>query len=404
MTTINGSVASNPSQPSGSLPISQRSRPFITLQDLVSHVMDVYDLQETEMDVRRAKRSAIWGFEQAMTRHQWGIYDEQFTAYFNAQDNEGTISVSSDGIVTRSTPSWPSWADQASLYIGDDYSYRVSERISDTQISLDNWSGLTQSSTTDFSLRQDRVVIPRDVRQVYDVWQEKEDKSIPMTDPRTFRDFDRPRIYRGSEPNLVTFKSLYVSGKQYTEMQVSPAATTAVELDIAYMRRPSNPRLMESVTVSTSGSAVTLSSPLPAGMSAVGSLLRVSGVGDNSPEAELGYGISSESHVTFEGIITEQSSQTSITCPGVPSLSGKKAVLTDTLDVPEWLMIPIKTYAEAQMARIGRGDIREYRTMMAEADEALRFAMEQDAPFVRRSNLPVLQVDSLQRTPYVSEG
>lgn len=404
MTTINGSVASNPSQPSGSLPISQRSRPFITLQDLVSHVMDVYDLQETEMDVRRAKRSAIWGFEQAMTRHQWGIYDEQFTAYFNAQDNEGSISISSDGIVTRSTPSWPSWADQASLYIGDDYSYRVSERISDTQISLDNWSGLTQSSTTDFSLRQDRVVIPRDVRQVYDVWQEKEDKSIPMTDPRTFRDFDRPRIYRGSEPNLVTFKSLYVSGKQYTEMQVSPAATTAVELDIAYMRRPSNPRLMESVTVSTSGSVVTLSSPLPAGMSAVGSLLRVSGVGDNSPEAELGYGISSESHVTFEGIITEQSSQTSITCPGVPSLSGKKAVLTDTLDVPEWLMIPIKTYAEAQMARIGRGDIREYRTMMAEADEALRFAMEQDAPFVRRSNLPVLQVDSLQRTPYVSEG
>jgi hypothetical protein len=339
-----------------------------------------------------------------MTRHQWGIYDEQFTAYFNAQDNEGSISISPEGLVTRSSPSWPSWADQASLYIGDDYSYRVSERISDTQISLDNWSGLTQSSTTDFSLRQDRVVIPRDVRQVYDVWQEKEDKSIPMTDPRTFRDFDRPRIYRGSEPNLVTFKSLYVSGKQYTEMQVSPAATTAVELDIAYMRRPSNPRLMESVTVSTSGSAVTLSSSLPAGMSAVGSLLRVSGVGDSSPEAELGYGVSSESHVTFEGIITEQSSQTSITCPGVPSLSGKKAVLTDTLDVPEWLMIPIKTYAEAQMARIGRGDIREYRTMMAEADEALRFAMEQDAPFVRRSNLPVLQVDSLQRTPYVSEG
>lgn len=404
MTTINGSVASNPSQPSGSLPISQRSRPFITLQDLVSHVMDVYDLQETEMDVRRAKRSAIWGFEQAMTRHQWGIYDEQFTAYFNAQDNEGTISVSADGIVTRSTPAWPSWSEQSSLYIGDDYSYRVAERLSDTQLRLDNWSGLTQSSTADFALRQDRVIIPRDVREVYDVWQEKEDKSVPMTDPRTFRDFDRPRIYRGSEPNLVTFKSLYDGGKQYTEMQVSPAATTAVELDVAYMRRPSNPRLMESVTISTSASTVTLSSPLPAGMSAVGTMLRISGVGDDIPEAELGYGISGESHVTFEGIVTEQASQTSITCPGVPALSSKKAVLTDTLDVPEWLMIPIKTYAEAQMARIGRGDIREYRTMMAEADEALRFAMEQDAPFVRRSNLPVLQVDSLQRTPYVSEG
>lgn len=404
MTTINGSVASNPSQPSESLPISQRSRPFITLQDLVSHVMDVYDLQETEMDVRRAKRSAIWGFEQAMTRHQWGIYDEQFTAYFNAQDNEGTISVSSDGIVTRSTPSWPSWASDASLYIDDDRSYRVTERISDTQLQLDNWSGLEESSVTDFSLRHDRVTIPRDVREVYDVWQEKEDKSIRLADVRTFRDYDRPRVYRGSEPNMVTFKAVYQGGKQYTQMQISPGATTAVELDVAYMRRPSNPRLMESVTVSTSGSTVTLSSPLPAGMSAVGTLLRVSGVGDDTPEAELGYGISGESHVTFEGIVTEQSSQTSITCPGVPALSSKKAVLTDTLDVPEWIMIPIKTYAEAQMSRIGRGDIREYRTMMVEADEALRFAMEQDAPFVRRGNLSSLQVDTLERTPYVSEG
>ena len=411
MTTINGSSVSEPSDPpeegttvGPTLEISDRSRPMITLHDLVSHVMDVYDLQDTEMDVRRAKRSAIWGFEQAMTRHQWGIYDEQFTAYFNAQDNDGSISISSDGTVTRAGYAWPSWADKASLYIGDDYSYRVSERISDTEISLDNWSGLTQSSTENFSLRQDRVIIPRNVRQVYDVWQEKEDKSVPMTDPRTFRDFDRPRIYRGSEPNLVTFKSVYISGKQYTEMQVSPAATTAIELDVAYMRRPSNPRLMEAITVNTSGNTINLTTPLPVGMSAIGSVIRVSGTGDSSPDAELGYGVSPESHVTFEGFITGQSSQSSLTCAGVPALTGKKVVLTDTLDVPEWLMIPIKTYAEAQMARIGRGDIREYRTMMVEADEALRFAMEQDAPFVRRSNLPVLQVDSLQRTPYVSEG
>jgi len=386
------------------LSISQRARPSITLHDLVSHVMDVFDLQNTEMDVRRATRSAIWGFEQATTRHSWGIYDEQFTAYLNEQDTSGSITIDSSGIVTRSTPAWPSWSEQSSLYIGDDYSYRVAERISDTQLRLDNWSGLTQSSTTDFALRQDRVVIPRDVREVYDVWQEKEDKSVPMTDARTFRDFDRPRIYRGSEPNLVTFKSLYDAGKQYTEMQVSPAATTAVELDVAYRRRPPVPRLMEQLHVTTSGSTVTLVNPLPVGVSAVGAILRIGGAASHFPDAGIGYGVDVENHVTFEGIITAQSSTSSVTCAGVPSLHNKHAVITDPLDVPEWLMLAIKTYAEAQMSRIGRGDLREYRTMMAEADEALRFAMEQDAPFVRRSNLPVLQVDSLQRTPYVSEG
>ena len=66
-------------------------------------------------------------------------------------------------------------------------------------------------------------------------------------------------------------------------------------------------------------------------------------------------------------------------------------------------MIPVKSYAEAQMARIGRGDIREYRTLMFEADEQLRYAMEQDSPFTRRGNMPSLQVDNLERTPYVSE-
>jgi hypothetical protein len=365
--------------------------------------MDVYDLQDTEMDVRRAKRSAIWGFEQAMTRHQWGIYDEQFTAYFNAQDNDGSISISSEGVVTRSSPSWPSWAEDASLYIGDDRTYRVSERISDSQIKLGNWSGVAESLVPEFSLRHDRVTIPRNVREVYDVWQEREDRSIRLVDARTFRDYDRPRVYGGSEPRMATFKSSYKSGKQYTHMQISPGATTAVELDVAYMRRPSNPRLMEAVTVNTSGNTINLTTPLPVGMSAIGSLVRVSGTGDSSPDSELGYGISSESHVTFEGFITEQASQSSLTCVGIPSLTGKKVVLTDTLDVPEWLMVPIKTYAEAQMARIGRGDIREYRAMMAEADEALRFAMEQDAPFVRRGNLASLQVDTLERTPYVSE-
>jgi hypothetical protein len=404
MTTINGSEASNPLQPSYTNSISDRDRVAITLHDLVSHVMDVYDLQNTEMDVRRARRSSIWGFEQAMTRHQWGIYDEQFTAYFNQQDKSGSITIDSSGVVTRSSPAWPTWSEDSSLYIGDDYSYRVIERVSDTQLKLDNWSGLSQSSTSDFSLRQDRIVIPRDVREVYDVWQEKEDKSIPMTDPRTFRDYDRPRVYRGSEPSLVTFKHRYVSGKNYTEMQISPAATTAVELDVAYRRRPPVPRLMEEVTFSSSGSTVTLSSPLPAGVSAVGAVLRVSSTGDNTPDSENGYGVIAEYPVTFEGIITSQSSQTVLGCSGVPTLTGKKGILTDTLDVPEWLMIPIKTYAEAQMSRIGRGDIREYRTMMAEADDALRYAMEQDSPFVRRSGLPALQVDSLERTNYVNEG
>ena len=85
-------------------------------------------------------------------------------------------------------------------------------------------------------------------------------------------------------------------------------------------------------------------------------------------------------------------------------MSDGKIVITDTLDVPPRLMLAVKSYAEAQMARIGRGDIREYRTLMVEADEQLRYAMEQDAPYEARSSYGAAQVDHLEKTIYVSES
>jgi hypothetical protein len=124
----------------------------------------------------------------------------------------------------------------------------------------------------------------------------------------------------------------------------------------------------------------------------------------NSPESENGFGVYSEVPAAFEGFISEQTSTTQFTVAGVPSMTDGKMVITDTLDVPPRLMLAVKSYAEAQMARIGRGDIREYRTLMVEADEQLRYAMEQDAPYESRSSFGSVQVDHLEKTIYVSES
>ena len=138
-------------------------------------------------------------------------------------------------------------------------------------------------------------------------------------------------------------------------------------------------------------------------MNVVGALARLSGDGTDAPDSEIGFGLHEENPVTFEGFITEQTSTTEIACPGFPDITSAKIVLTDILDIPHWLKIAVTSYAEAQMARIGRGDIREYRTLMVEADEQLRYAMEQDGPYTRRNNGPGYVVDTLQPTPYVSE-
>lgn len=400
MTTVNGTTASGASSPI----VSQDTSRVITLQSLVSHIMDTFDLSDNEVDVRRAKRSALWGYEQALTRHQWNIYDEETTVYLNAEDKEGSVSISSEGVVTRTSPAWPNWADRASFYISNDRAYRVKERSSDTQIVLEDWNGQSETPA-EFALRQDRVFLPSDVRKVYDVWFQGDDRCLKPVDTKTFREYDRPRIYKGSDPSIVCFRTATVAGKHKTEMRVSPAATTAVELDVAYMRHSRMPFILEFCSgVNTSGGTVTLTNPVPVGINLVGCLVRVAATTTNSPESENGFGVYSEVPAAFEGFISEQTSTTQFTVAGVPSMTDGKMVITDTLDVPPRLMLAVKSYAEAQMARIGRGDIREYRTLMVEADEQLRYAMEQDAPYESRSSFGSVQVDHLEKTIYVSEG
>ena len=371
------------------------------LHDLVSHVMDVFDLSDNPVDVRRAVRSCMFGYEVATSRHQWGTYDSQFSAYFNAAYDTGTVSIDTGGNVTLSGGTWPEWSELALVYVNDDRAYRVKDRVSSTVLKLENWTGETETGIK-YVLRQDRVIIPEDVREVYDVWQEREDFTLRVVSQREFRDYDRPRIHSGADPYLVTFRSVTINGKHQTEMRVGPAVTTATELDVAYIRRPSMATVLSSKTASASSGVVTLQSPLPVGSSVVGCIVRHAGA--VAPTPEFQFGIQSPMAATFEGIVESQTSTSVINVPGIPDFSDESIVISSVLDIPPFLEGAVKLFAEAQMARIGRGDLREYRTLMMEADDMLRYAMEQDAPYKRRGALPNIRVDRLESTSYIVEA
>jgi len=372
-----------------------------TLQDLVSHVMDVFDLSENHVDVRRAIRASLWGYEQATTRHQWTTYDSNMTAYFNAAYDTGTISINASGVVTLTGGVFPDWASLACIYLGDERSYRIASRDSDTQVTLENWNGQAEVNQA-YVLRQDRIILPDEARTIYDVWNESENCSLRLIDQRVFRDWDKPTVRSGSDPCVCTFRAVNIDGVMKTELRVSPGATTALELDIAYLRRPAKPKTLASGMASCSSGVITLAKPLSLGPSVVGSVVRYGGRG--VPTADLEFGIQTPQMASHESLVTDQTSTTSFTAAGIPDFTDQCIVITDILDVPSYAMLPVQMYAEAQMSRIGRGDIREYRTLMFEGDEALRYAMEQDARFVRRYGRGVVQVDNLERTPYVSEN
>ena len=227
MTTVDGSGASKPITPQAPSSVSQS---MLTLQGLVSHVMDVYDLQETNIDLRRAKRSCLWGYEQCMNRHQWSIYDDEFITRLNPQEVDGDINISSSGVVTRLEP-WPEWADLGSLYLDNDTCYRVRSRDSDTQLTLEDWGGEAQLNPGTWALRQTRIIMPYDVLEVYDVWQATDERSVPIADVETFRQYSRPWSGSdGDEPCLVSFRSVLINGKHQTEMRVAPGSTRDIEL------------------------------------------------------------------------------------------------------------------------------------------------------------------------------
>ena len=66
----------------------------------------------------------MWGFGRQRLLPM-GHLRRAVTAYFNTQDKEGSISIADDGTVTRSSPAWPTWASDATLYLDDDKAYRV---------------------------------------------------------------------------------------------------------------------------------------------------------------------------------------------------------------------------------------------------------------------------------------
>ena len=371
------------------------------LHDLVSHVMDVFDLSDNPVDVRRAVRSCMFGYDVATSRHQWGTYDSQFTAFLNESYSTGTISIDSTGLVTLSGGAWPSWAELGLVYLNEERAYRVKDRISATQVKVENWTTETETSIT-YKLRQDRVIIPDDVREVYDVWQEREDCSLRVVSQREFRDYDKPRLHSGSDPYMVTFRSITKDGKSQTEMRVSPAVTKATELDVAYIRRPSMATVLVSKTATASSGQGTLASPLPVNSNIVGCIVRHAGA--VAPTPEFQFGIQSATSATFEGVVESQDSTTVFDVPGIPDFSDESIVISSVLDIPSFLEATVKLFSEAQMARIGRGDLREYRTLMMEADDMLRYAMEQDAPYKRRGSLPNIRVDRLVKTSYIVEA
>lgn len=351
---------------------------LLLLHDVVTHLMDVYDLSDLSVDLRRAKRSAIAGFRRASTRHQWNVYDTQDVFTLNAPIVAGTIAISDAGVVTGTDVTFPAWAAEGSIVIGDDEMYRVSKRTSDTELQLESWRGTAQTSTR-YKLVHNRKLLDYQPRSIHDVWNETEDCAMSMIVPEEFRVFDRYRNHDGGHPHNATIRAVTINGAIEYELRVSPYPMNPTIIDVAYTRVPRNPFWFHSVgIVDVSSEVATLETPLPLSLhgSARGAWMRLSNIG--LPDADLDFGFGRESPIVAQGEIAEQTSQTTLSVPGIANLTNHRGLITDALDVPEFAYDALLFYAEAEMARIGTADLRKGRELQMLADEEMRYAMENE--------------------------
>lgn len=374
---------------------------LLTFQDLVAHVQDVADVQGDGVDFRRAMRAAQWGFEQATQRHQWSNYDTEHVITFQAPESTGTVDINASGVVTRSGQVWPSWAEYGSLVI-DDNLYRVSTRDSDTQLTLEAWTGVAVTGQT-YQLAHNRAILPHFVRDAFDAWDQTADIRLIPIDPAQFRERDRWQLGSAGRPAYTTIRRVSINGVVRSELRITPFPSLLTTINVTYIRTPNLPRVLyptQRLSTADDGT-VTLTTPLPPTLDVVGSWLRIS-TNEANPTPDLSSNLFINADAEWEGVITAQASTTSLSVSAdVPVVSNRGGFITDVLDIPEFALRAAKLYAEAQMARLQGSDLNKYQTLERLADQELRYAMEQDGQLSRNRGRLYHRGEVIAPIPYV---
>ena len=97
------------------------------------------------------------GLYYVYTAHNWSFFRPVENLTTTAPYSTGTVEIAS-GVVTLTSGTFPSWADQGIIKVSNSY-YSIASRDSDTQITLDDTS-VTVASGTSYELARPEIPLP----------------------------------------------------------------------------------------------------------------------------------------------------------------------------------------------------------------------------------------------------
>lgn len=363
-----------------------------TLYDLFSHLLDVSDSSDDPVNRRRAKRAAIYGALQTQLRHQWANYSVTEVTRLNAPLTVDA-TITAGGLVTLDDAEGdlPDWVASGSVQY-DDHTFVIDQRLSATELQLAGWGLGAIASNTSITIVNDRYTLNGSVREVFEVRNETSDIELYDVGPARFRIMQHAQNGTPSDPIAVTEVVHTGPSGQRTELRFVPAPSVQTDVSVSYLRHPRQSNVLHSCgSTGISDTTATLSTPLPFYLLEPAGLVLLISETASEPEPSLGFGVDDHSpQISSVHRVSEITDSTTLELQAAvaSSITGKSAILTHELDIPEFAFTAACRFAEAEFARVGHGNLKTHIEYLQAAEYEMRIAMEQEGRMNRRPAAP----------------
>lgn len=314
--------------------------PLFTYSDAVEHVLGLLGSQANADTARDARRAVQQAYREFSAVRRWTYYMSRGRVTTSAPYSTGTITyTNSSRTLTLASGTWPSWSAYGVVVISD-VPYEVASRTSDSLLTLSLTSnpGADVAAGTTYTIYRDRYPMPCDFLAA--------DQFMGMGTSIVYPQ----RVLPGDWLSPQQFNQTPASPRRYCFLSdpnymgalavgFQPPPDAVIPFDFVYHRRP-RPIVVEeyktgTVSVSAGGTTVTGSGTAWSSAKHAGSTIRLGTVADYPT------GIIGANPFTYERVITEVSSATSLTVDSAidDAHSSVKYVISDPIDIEDGAML-----------------------------------------------------------------
>lgn len=362
-----------------------------TFEDVVEHVLDMYDIDSTARNRRQARRALLRAYRDLPQMRSWTCFSRQAVINTVASYSTGTVEYDHTGgtyerQLTLTSGTWPTWAAMGRVLISN-VSYTIDERKSGTVVTLTENSnpGQDVAAGETYEIFRESYPFPNNFRKIIQIMDTEDQKVVPIVDD-LFQHTASNSTYRS--PGTPWIAALRNDGEAYGTLSLvfSPPPSTARTYDVIYEAKPrdftvgSETYTAGTITTSAGSTTVTGSGTGWAASIHQGGILRVSSSSQRLPTSLVGNRQDNLLNpYVAQRTIVKVNSATSITVDASidTTYTGVMYTISDPIDLEATsMMTAFFRLVELELARLlTRADVpvREQSWVMA-----LRAAMEND--------------------------